>query len=639
MVRARRGVWTLAALAALLAVGAAGAQVRRAPIRGPAPARATPIPPPGRILGYKLDRVLLRHVDGPPVGLTGLVADATGQYLKMALKLPKECTEMVKFQWGFPGLGDVEVLRPGQAFTVRITGNSSPFCFQDRVPFAQVDFTLSPPIVKLLSPEQLVAISNGGAGLGWGGYSPGRVLATGSGNSVEYALKMNDLAHGEWTSFSLRFVGFDGIRPFQYQLTYVYQAFRDQPPRDPVRYDLPPVAAAPEAGPGPSRAGAGGGPSPGQGAGSGPGPGGPPPGEACATPQAEACFVRWRDQAIALRNRRSPHLAPWGMSPWGQWTNRSVRAVQPPDGFGTQHQGRLACFGQVAYAREHLDPTYQGELPALGPFMQACGAGAPAPGSWGERPGQVPGSAGTGTAGGRAPAPGGPEATPSPAGTGGSIGPAGSPGSGPGSAGSPGGPQGSPAAGTAWGAGLLQVDEVRLEVGGTGQVAVRLVGLRELAAVDFGVDYDPAVVAPSAPAARGPALPASAVYAGGTGENARLRVSLASLEALDPDGVLVTLPLRAVGPAGLRTPLTLKVQTAVDAQGRPMDLATRDGAATIVGAGGRGDCDGDGRLTRADATCMIRMAAGLLQQDRRVDLDGDGWVTAADAQQALREGR
>jgi len=55
---------------------------------------------------------------------------------------------------------------------------------------------------------------------------------------------------------------------------------------------------------------------------------------------------------------------------------------------------------------------------------------------------------------------------------------------------------------------------------------------------------------------------------------------------------------------------------------------------------GKGDVDGDGRVTAADARLILRRAAKIIkftmEQDALADVDEDGKITAADARKVLR---
>ena len=50
----------------------------------------------------------------------------------------------------------------------------------------------------------------------------------------------------------------------------------------------------------------------------------------------------------------------------------------------------------------------------------------------------------------------------------------------------------------------------------------------------------------------------------------------------------------------------------------------------------RGDCDGDGEITAADAQCALAMAVGRIPEDPAADVTGDGRVSSLDARKILR---
>lgn len=59
-------------------------------------------------------------------------------------------------------------------------------------------------------------------------------------------------------------------------------------------------------------------------------------------------------------------------------------------------------------------------------------------------------------------------------------------------------------------------------------------------------------------------------------------------------------------------------------------------AAPPVTGGARGDCDGDGEITAADAQCALAMAVGKIAEDPAADVTGDGRVSSLDARKILR---
>jgi hypothetical protein len=51
---------------------------------------------------------------------------------------------------------------------------------------------------------------------------------------------------------------------------------------------------------------------------------------------------------------------------------------------------------------------------------------------------------------------------------------------------------------------------------------------------------------------------------------------------------------------------------------------------------GKGDCNGDGKITSVDALCALQMAVGTRAEDLAMDITGDGSVTSLDARKILR---
>jgi hypothetical protein len=51
---------------------------------------------------------------------------------------------------------------------------------------------------------------------------------------------------------------------------------------------------------------------------------------------------------------------------------------------------------------------------------------------------------------------------------------------------------------------------------------------------------------------------------------------------------------------------------------------------------GKGDCNGDGKITSLDALCALQMAVGKRAEDLVMDVTGDGSVTSLDARKILR---
>ena len=59
-------------------------------------------------------------------------------------------------------------------------------------------------------------------------------------------------------------------------------------------------------------------------------------------------------------------------------------------------------------------------------------------------------------------------------------------------------------------------------------------------------------------------------------------------------------------------------------------------SSTLTELLGKGDCNGDGKVTSVDALCALHMAVGKRAEDLIMDVSGDGRVTSLDARKILR---
>jgi hypothetical protein len=159
-----------------------------------------------------------------------------------------------------------------------------------------------------------------------------------------------------------------------------------------------------------------------------------------------------------------------------------------------------------------------------------------------------------------------------------------------------------------------------------------------VANMNFTVTYAPAVVKPDGQAIKGGLLSGTRLESN-SGVLGTIRVGFAQTSPLTSDGIVVNLPFLVVGTAGQRTPLTLSVSDIDDTSGNTLPIRLVDGEIVIESLPQvtRGDCDGDGVLTVADAICALKMSVGLMQVDNNLDMNGDGQVTSGDARQILQQ--
>ncbi len=186
----------------------------------------------------------------------------------------------------------------------------------------------------------------------------------------------------------------------------------------------------------------------------------------------------------------------------------------------------------------------------------------------------------------------------------------------------------------------LQAGQRRVPAGGLVLVPVWLIKGDNVANLNFDVRYDANVARPEETIQSGNLLD-QALFSANPNESGIVRVGFAQTSGVFGTGTVALIPFRAVGQPGDRTPLTLAVTTINNPNGAVPAIDRIHGEIVIVGPDGLvpGDCDGDGRLTVADALCALEISVGLRPPNTVLDLDGSGDATSRDAvlilQQAL----
>ncbi len=92
----------------------------------------------------------------------------------------------------------------------------------------------------------------------------------------------------------------------------------------------------------------------------------------CLDPKVQDCIDQWIAIATRLRNETQSDLGPWRISQYGQWLNRIITNVQPPDGWNTKYHESRYCVTWIEAVHEHEQVAYRGELPALRDFVRDC---------------------------------------------------------------------------------------------------------------------------------------------------------------------------------------------------------------------------------------------------------------------------
>jgi len=182
---------------------------------------------------------------------------------------------------------------------------------------------------------------------------------------------------------------------------------------------------------------------------------------------------------------------------------------------------------------------------------------------------------------------------------------------------------------------VLIAEDRTVPPGDTVWVPIRLENVENLASLGFNLGYDPAV-AEVLDVVKGSLLD-SFTFAANYDEPGTIRFGFAAPAgtSANDDGWAAVVEFKAVGLAGSQTALTLSSIIATDAGGVSLAISQDNGVLTIVSEGLPGNCDGDEKITEADALCALKMYVGLRDVELNMDMNNDNSVTPEDARRIL----
>jgi hypothetical protein len=179
----------------------------------------------------------------------------------------------------------------------------------------------------------------------------------------------------------------------------------------------------------------------------------------------------------------------------------------------------------------------------------------------------------------------------------------------------------------------IQAAVRRVKQGEVVRIPVSILNASQVTNANFTILYHPDIARPEGNPVRG-AFVSNALFSANTGEAGVIRAGFSQTSGTSGSGVIAELVFRAVGPPRSRTELTVQVSKLNDQGGANLNAARIDGAIEIEAAAPvqtGGDCDGDGRLTEADALCALRMSVRLMPENMGLDMDSDRQVTSRDS--------
>lgn len=175
----------------------------------------------------------------------------------------------------------------------------------------------------------------------------------------------------------------------------------------------------------------------------------------------------------------------------------------------------------------------------------------------------------------------------------------------------------------------LQVCHIVAKPGAAIDAPIYLLKSVDLGALNFELDFDPAVVKVVGNPTYGPAVNLTSAYAGYSDKPGRLRLGWAAKSAVPVSGVWGTVHFQVVGAPGSHTPLDLKVTTATSGKGAPENFLIASGDLVVEAP--------PPAFTALDADRALAMSVGMMPQDLKYDVDKDGQVTANDARLILQQ--
>jgi hypothetical protein len=332
--------------------------------------------------------------------------------------------------------------------------------------------------------------------------------------------------------------------------------------------------------------GAGGGPSTGT-SGMDPGRcGGTPAGDPWNTPQGQACFEKWIQDAMGKLNAyKSPNQdfnlrKPWSINKYGVLEGgggKGPTSVAAPDNFRDYKFNRYWWmwdnYVQDANGRWNDANWNNAGVPSLRDYVMRCvGSSSTMPCGGGSGPGGADGM-------------------------------------------------------------ILQANDYRVLPGQEVLVPIYLIRAKDVKNMNWTLTYDSGIAALIDPKVVQGNMPISLFEANPT-QDGYVRMGLAQNDTLNDTGTVAVLRFKAVGPPGSKTPLTLAASEVNNPQRQSLPITLINGSIEIVKDSGQltpGSCYGGTKLTAADARCALQMSVGNRPVSLQMDVNNDGQVTSQDA--------
>jgi hypothetical protein len=164
------------------------------------------------------------------------------------------------------------------------------------------------------------------------------------------------------------------------------------------------------------------------------------------------------------------------------------------------------------------------------------------------------------------------------------------------------------------------------------QVPVTLKGSETIGNMDLTLSYNPSII--HATAVNKGTLTGASLFESNVLDG-KIKISFTDNTGFRGDGSVAIITFSVVGADGATSSLNIDEVLTNRVDGTILTIGRENGIFTVSQAK-KGDCDGDGKITIADASLILQMAVGKRPVDMKMDIDADGKVSSADARHVLR---
>ncbi|MDG6219036.1 MAG: cohesin domain-containing protein, partial [Candidatus Thermoplasmatota archaeon] len=179
---------------------------------------------------------------------------------------------------------------------------------------------------------------------------------------------------------------------------------------------------------------------------------------------------------------------------------------------------------------------------------------------------------------------------------------------------------------------ILSVDTTQSTPGSEVQLPIKISDAENIGNMDITLTYDDSIL--SALTLTTGAITADSLFMHNI-EPGIINISLVDSEGIDGEGSIAIITFEVIGNEGDISPLILSA-LANDRDAAAINMEIMNAFFSVEDEESlKGDVNGDGKITSADALLALQMAVGLIEEDLVADMNDDGKVTSLDAAMIL----